>query len=144
MNALEERYGIDVVVKESVGELNFTPLRVCPTEEMDDLMGAGISFLLEEGRDDRAEKDDNDNESWRYNCLPRFCRCLGMLVEGFEREILKLFNRIRERRDCFERVTGKKRKGQRLSKFDRELKKLEWSVNYGGIERDWGHQEAVR
>ena len=54
MNALEERYGIDVVVKESVRELNFTPLRVCLTEEMNDLMGAGISFFLEEGRDDRA------------------------------------------------------------------------------------------
>ena len=67
-----------------------------------------------------------------------------MPSEGFESEILKCLNRIRERRDCSERVTGKKRKGQRLSKFDRELKKLEWSVNYGGIERDWGHQEAVR
>ena len=69
---------------------------------------------------------------------------LGNAWEGFEREILKLLNRIRERRDCSERVSGKKRKGQRLLKFDRELKKLEWSVNYGGIEGDRGLQEAVR
>ena len=67
-----------------------------------------------------------------------------MPTEGFEREILKLLNRIRERRDCSEMVTDKKRKGQRLSKFDWELKKLEWSVNYGGIKGDRGHQEAVR
>ena len=119
------RCGIDAVVKESVGELNFTLLRVCPAEEKDNLMGAGISFLLEERRDDRAEKDDDDDESWRYSCLARFCQCLGMPAEGFEREILQLLNRIRERRDVSERVTGRKRKGQRLSKFDRELKKLE-------------------
>ena len=51
---------------------------------------------------------------------------------------------MRERRDCYERVIGKKRKGQRLSRFDHELKKLEWSVNYGGIEGDRGHQESIR
>nr|CAN78335.1 hypothetical protein VITISV_004143 [Vitis vinifera] len=64
--AMEERCDIDTVVKESEGRLNFTPLRVCPAEERDDQMGAGISFLVEEGRDDRAEKDDDDEESWRW------------------------------------------------------------------------------
>ena len=67
-----------------------------------------------------------------------------MPSEGFESEILKLLNRIRERRDCSERVIEKKRKGQRLSRFDHELKKFEWSVNYGGIEGDRGHQESIR
>ncbi|RVW44969.1 hypothetical protein CK203_077931 [Vitis vinifera] len=33
---------------------------------------------------------------------------------------------MRERRDRSEMVSGKKRKGQRPSRFDRELKKLEW------------------
>ena len=117
---------------------------MCPAEERDDQMGEDIYFLLEEGRDDRAKKEDDDEESWRYSFLARFCQCLGMPAEGFEREILKLLNRIRERRDCSERVTGKKRKSQRLSKFDWELKKLEWSVNYGGIEGDRGHEKAVR
>ncbi|RVW99025.1 hypothetical protein CK203_019082 [Vitis vinifera] len=123
--AMEERCEIDTVVKESEGRLNFTPLRVCSVEERDDQMGVGISFLVEEGRDDRAEKEDDDEDSWRYSCLARFCQYLGMPAEGFEREILQLLNRIRERRDVSERVTGRKRKGQRLSKFDWELKKLE-------------------
>ena len=126
---MEERCDIGTMVKESEGRLNFTSLRVCLAEEMDNQMGVSISFLVEEGRDDRAEKEDDDKESWRYSCLARFCQCLGMPTEGFEREILKLLNRIRERRDVSERITGKKRKGQRMSKFDRELKKLEWSVN---------------
>ena len=36
-------------------------------------MGVSISFLLEEERDDRAEKDDDYDKSWRYSCLARFC-----------------------------------------------------------------------
>ena len=91
-----------------------------------------------------ARKEVKDEESWRYSCLARFYQCLGMPSEGSESEILKLLNRIRERKDCFERIIGKKRKGQRPSRFDRELKKLEWSVNYGGTEGDRGHQECVR
>ena len=67
-----------------------------------------------------------------------------MPSKGFESEILKLLNRIRERRDCSERVSEKKRKGQRPLRFDCELKKLEWSVNYGGSGGDWGYQECVR
>ena len=64
-----------------------------------------------------------------------------MPSDGFESEISKLLNRIRERKDCFERVTEKKRKCQKPSRFDRELKKLEWSMNYGGTKEDRGHQE---
>ena len=60
---MEERSDIGSVVKESEGRLNFTPLRVCPAEERDDQMGAGISFLGEEGRDGKAEKEDDDEES---------------------------------------------------------------------------------
>ena len=141
---LDERCGNDAVEEESEGKLNFTPLRVCPAEVRDDQMGVGVSFMLEEGRGEGVEKEGEDEESWRYSCLVRFCQCLGMPSEGFEREILQLLNKIREKRDCSERVTGKKRKGKGLSRFDRELKKLEWSVNYGGIVEDWGHQESGR
>ena len=87
---------------------------------------------------------EKDEELWRYGCLAKFYQCLGMPTEGFESEILKLLNRMRERRDHSERVSRKKRKGQRPSRFDRELKKLEWSKNYGGSEGDRGHQECVR
>ena len=71
----------------------------------------GEFFLLEKGRDDRAKKEGDDKESWRYSFLARLCQCLGMPSEGFESEILKLLNIIREIMDCFERVTRKKRKG---------------------------------
>ncbi|RVW92113.1 hypothetical protein CK203_037043 [Vitis vinifera] len=48
------------------------------------------------GRDGRAEEEGGDVESWRYSCLAKFCHCLGMPTEGFEGEILKLLNRMKE------------------------------------------------
>ena len=66
-----------------------------------------------------------------------------MPIEGCEREILKLLHKMRDRRDRSENLSGKKRKGQRTSSFDRELKKLEWSVNYSGSGGDREYQECV-
>ena len=53
---------------------------------------------------------EKDEELWRYGCLAKFYQCLGMPTEGFESEILKLLNRMRERRDRSEKVSRKKRK----------------------------------
>ena len=144
MVEIKESRGFDALLKESEGKLTLSPLRVCPVEGRVGYKVVGDSFLLEEGRDERVEKEGEDEEVWRYSCLARFYQCLGMPSEGCESEILKLLNRMRERRDRSERVNGKKRKGQRPLRFDRELKKLEWLVNYGGLEGDRGHQEYVR
>ena len=141
---VEKSRGMDAFLKENEGELTVSPLRVCTAEERLDEKVVGESFLLKERRDERVEKVEEDEELWRYGCLAKFCQCLGMPTEGFESEILKLLNRMRERRDRSEKVSRKKRKGQRPSRFDRELKKLEWSINYGGSEGDRGHQECVR
>ena len=91
-------------------------------------------------RKERGEEEEEDMESWKYSCLAKFCHCLGMPTEGYERDILKLLHKMRDRRDRSE----KKRKGLRTSRFDRELKKLEWSVNYSGSGGDRGYQECVR
>ena len=48
-----------------------------------------------------------------------------MPTESFEGEILMLHKRMNERREYFEKLIGKKRKGQKPSRSDRELKKLE-------------------
>ncbi|RVW97119.1 hypothetical protein CK203_030038 [Vitis vinifera] len=64
-----------------------------------------------------------------------FYRCLGMPIEGFEGEIMELMKRMKERKDLKGNLVGKKRKVQKISRSDRELKKLECSVNYSGTER---------
>ncbi|RVW41542.1 LINE-1 reverse transcriptase-like [Vitis vinifera] len=82
-----------------------------------------------DGRKEWGEEAEKNMESWSYSCLAKFCHCLGMPTEGCEREILKLLHKMRDRRDRSENLSGKKRKGQRTSRFDRELKKLEWGAN---------------
>ena len=126
---MEKSCGLEAFLKEIKGELNVNPLSVCPAEERLGEKSASGSFPFKEGRVERGEKEGEDVESWRYSCLAKFCHCLGMPTEGYESEILKRLHKMREIRDRCERISGKKRKGQRPLRFDRELKKLEWSVN---------------
>ena len=52
-----------------------------------------------------------------------------MPTERFEREILKLLKRMKERKEQKGKMTGKRRKLQKSSRFGRELKKFEYSMN---------------
>ena len=64
---------------------------------------------------------------WEESCLAKFSEFLGFPIEGFKEEILELMTRINSRRQ--------KRKGMGgavSTKFDRELKKLEWNVMDSG------------
>ncbi|RVW71692.1 hypothetical protein CK203_061333 [Vitis vinifera] len=56
---------------------------------------------------------------------------------GVRREILTLFERMKERKDQKGKLDGRKRKKLELSRFERELRKLECTVNYigGGEEK---------
>ena len=107
---MEESCGPKAFLKEIEGELNVSPLSVCPTKERLGEKGASGFFPLKEGREERVEKEEEDVESWRYNCLAKFCHCLGMPTEGYESEILKLLHKMRERRDRCERISEKKEK----------------------------------
>ena len=85
-------------------------MSVCPTEEKLGKKSASGSFPLKEGRKERSEEEEKDMESWRYSCLAKYCHCLGMPIEGYESDILKLLHKMRDRRDRSERLSGKKRK----------------------------------
>ena len=83
------------------------------------------------------ERDEVGEPCWHSSCLAKFSRCLGMPTEGFEGEILFLLKRMKERKLQKGKLDGRKRKKLESSKFERELRKLEWTVNYlgGGEER---------
>ena len=59
-------------------------------------------------------------------------RYLGMPTEGFEGEILFLLKRMKEKKLQKGKLNGRKRKKLESSKFEIELRKLEWTVNYLG------------
>ena len=68
---------------------------------------------------------------WDNSCLARFSKFLGFSMEGFEGEILNLLLRTKRRRE------QNNKKGTLGSiKFDCELKKLEWSINYNGARKE--------
>ena len=65
------------------------------------------------------------------------CCCLGMPTKGFEGEILLLLKRM-ERKKLKGNLAGKRRKIQKVSRSERELKKLKCLVNYSGAGRNAG------
>ena len=75
----------------------------------------------------------NLGNKWDESSLVKFSKSLGFSTEGAEGEILKLLLRLKTRRD-----QGKKKGTLGLTRFDREVKKLECSINYDGESRKKG------
>ena len=67
---------------------------------------------------------------WDDSCLAMFSKFLGFSTKGFEGEILNLFLRTKRRRE--QNLKG----SSGSTKFDRELKKIEWSINYNGARKE--------
>ena len=70
---------------------------------------------------------DNEDESWEGSCLAKFNEFLGFPTEGLEEVIF----------DFMKMISGSRQKGNgkgapTLTKFDRELKRLEWNVKDKG------------
>lgn len=118
----------DLVARER--ELTIDPLQVLLVEEVGNGQGVGVSCPMKKMSDGLVEEEGGVMEWWKYNCLAQFCHCLRMPTKGFEGEILKLLKRMNERSEHFEKLIGKKWKGQKPSRFDQALKKLDYSVNY--------------
>ena len=78
------------------------------------------------------ERMDLGNK-WDECSLVKFSKALGFSTEGVEGEILQLLLKLKTRRD-----QGKKKGTLGLTRFDREVKKLECSINYDGESRKKG------
>ena len=72
-------------------------------------------------------------ERWEESDLARFSQFLGFSTEGLEKDILEFMVKIRKRR---ERIHSKAMLEK--SKFERELRRLECSVNYEGGKKKKG------
>ena len=72
----------------------------------------------------QAVRNENE-EKWEESSLAKFNHLLGFPTEGLEKEILSFLFKIRKRR---EKMHSKKLLEK--SKFEREFKRLECSVNY--------------
>ena len=80
--------------------------------------------------DTQAERSEPEGK-WEESGLAKFSQFLGFPTEGLEKEILNFLTKIRKRR---EKIHSKELLEK--SKFERELKRLECSINYeGGIKQ---------
>ena len=100
-----------------VNELTFVPVGL----EFASPIEKRIDCHLEEGGQD---------EEWSSSCLTMFSRCPGMPTEGFEEEILYLLRRMKGRIDQKRKEGVPRKTSLKSSKFNRELKKLEWTISY--------------
>ena len=96
--------------------------------------------LIEEGEglavaDRRTIEIQNESsklrtyERWEKSCLAKFSDFLGFPTKGFEKEITKLLRDLVRAQKL-----GKGKDCQTVSKSERELRKLEWTINYKGKE----------
>ena len=137
---------VDPARGSDVGGLDMDPLRMIMADgrEAEVLGSPGMVFGTDGkeaekvvGWDITEERNEGGEQCWQSSCLARFSRCLGMPTEGFEGEILFLLKRMKERKLQKEKKgnqDGRKKRKMESSKFERELRKLEWTVNYIGGE----------
>ncbi|RVW91467.1 hypothetical protein CK203_038548 [Vitis vinifera] len=124
--------GLDVAAE---GASNQVPLRAVSSDGNPWVMDSeGEKSIVDKPEADEEMQDREDPSSmWDESNLLKFSKALGFATEGVEGEILKLLLRLKTRRD-----QGKKKGLLGLTRFDREVKKLEWSVNYDGKTRKKG------
>ncbi|KAL6311459.1 hypothetical protein AAG906_011990 [Vitis piasezkii] len=76
---------------------------------------------------------ENDKSPWINKKFLGFCKSVGVSIEGFEEDILRILKEIENRR-CFIRKSNEKKRGTWSgSRKERELKKLVSTINYDGV-----------
>ena len=120
---------------EALGEME--PLRVVSVDGRE--WGKGIAEApmeggqAAEGLGSLGEEPSNVSpecmgyNSWEDSCLIKFSEFLGVTTAGFEEEILELLRKMEVQQH------GDKRKGYPIeTRCERELRKLECTINYNG------------
>ena len=125
----------DIPQTGSVGSqgIVLTPLAILPPSSLTRPQCRDI-VAVEESEFQQIEDVDKDEsrgkeflaeytESWEESCLASFSKFLGFSTSGHEEEILEFLKRFN-----VGRKRGKGKGGDRVTKFDREMKKLAWNV----------------
>ena len=121
------------------GKEDLEPLRVVAADGRE----WGVKFsgvVIDEGEgltitDQKTNESHNESlehwtyESWEKSCLAKLSDFLGFPIKGFEKEITGLLRNLVNAQKL-----GKGKECQILSKSERELRKLEWTINYKGKE----------
>ena len=76
---------------------------------------------------------EKDKSPWVSKKFLGFCKSMGVSIEGFEEDILRILKEIEKMR-CFIKKPNESKRGTLWgSRKDRELKKLVSTINYDGL-----------
>ena len=100
-----------------------------------DPLGRSSGWNVDQTEFQEGSKEDQLN--WEESSLIKFSHFLGFSTEGLEKEILSFLGKIRKRK---EKIVGKGL--LEVSRFERELKRLECSVNYEGESKKKGPMQG--
>ena len=96
--------------------------------EVPDEDGGRLEVVCQKMIESQNEVSDLWNyESWEKSCLAKFSNFLGFPTKGFEEEITKLLRNLVNAQKL-----GKGKECLTVSKSERELRKLKWTINYNG------------
>ena len=99
-----------------------------------DLTDEGIGSLCVEHSVVNSEVKGYD--TWEDSCLIKFSEFLGVTTAGFKEEILELMRKMNIRQH------GDRRKGDQAEiRCERELRKLECTINYNGKGQNRGGRD---
>ena len=88
------------------------------------------------GEDPKTRVEGEGYENWEDSCLIKFSEFLGIPTEGYDVEILELLRKM------VSQQPGKKRKGLPTeSRSERELRRLECTINYSGKDQNRGGRD---
>ena len=74
--------------------------------------------------------------NWEDSCLFKFSEYLGVTTVGFEEEILKLMRKLEA-----QQVEDKRKGNSTETRCERELRKLECTINYSGKSQNRGGRD---
>ena len=81
----------------------------------------------------RLECGSESAEEWKSCCLAQFSDFLGMSTTSFEKEILALLKKWKLRKEQKDQWSRSKRIKVESSRFERELGRLECSINFKSL-----------
>ncbi|RVW86846.1 hypothetical protein CK203_036077 [Vitis vinifera] len=80
-----------------------------------------------------AGEGENIKSPWVNKKFLGFCKTVGVSIEGFEEDILRILKEIKNRRGVIRKSNDSKRGTVSTSRKERELKKLVSTINYDGL-----------
>ena len=134
----------DLYEHESLGDME--PLRVVSSDGRE--WGKGIANALMEdvqelvgpgslqGEVATVCSESSGYNNWQDSCLFKFSEYLGVTTVGFEEEIMKLMRKMEA-----QQVEDKRKGNSTETRCERELRKLECTINYGGKSQNRGGRD---